>query len=152
MWRTRRRATRTESGARSCLARYRLRARFRAAVAMLSLAAATPAQDPAPPPELVLQNLAPAARTEGVAVVVPFARGAVKDTPAWHVPDTPTAWQPFGARWPDGSLRQALCLFVAEVPAIGEKRVVLAAGPGPELPAGDIVMPAAKIEVVVVTA
>ncbi len=129
-----------------------MRALFRGAVLLLAVEGGGAAQEPppAPPsPELVLQNLAPAARREGAAVVVPFAAGTVRETPPWHVPDQPTAWQPFGARWPDGSLRQALCLFVAELPAIGETRVTLAPGPGPELPAGDIAMPPATIEVVV---
>ncbi len=104
-------------------------------------AAATPAATPT----LTLQNLAPAARREGAAVVVPFAPGAVRDVPALHVKDTPTCWQPFGARWPDGSLRQALCLFVAELPALGERAIALEPGAGPALPAGDIAMPAATL-------
>src|SRR5262245_29236923 len=72
------------------------------------LGLATPAQQPAqqpapeskasaPGPVLTLQNLAPFARREGVAVVVPFAEGAVPKVPDLHVPGTPTAWQPFGA-------------------------------------------------------
>ena len=64
---------------------------------------------------LVLQNLAPFPRREGAAVVVPFAQGAVTGVPDLHVVDTPTAWQPFGARWPDGSVRQALCLFTTQI-------------------------------------
>jgi hypothetical protein len=109
------------------------------------LASALPAQDPATAPTLTLQNLARTPRKEGAAVVVPFAPGAVRELPALHVPDTPTCWQPFGARWPDGSLRQALCLFVAEVPAGGERSVALAPGPGPALPTGPIAVPAAKL-------
>ncbi|MFN9706035.1 MAG: hypothetical protein ACK595_14585 [Planctomycetota bacterium] len=117
------------------------------------LACALPAQDATPPagpaaaaaPVLTLQNLARTARKEGAAVVVPFAPGAVRELPDLHVPATPTCWQPFGARWPDGSLRQALCLFVAELPAGGERSLALAPGPGPALPTGPIAMPAATL-------
>lgn len=110
-------------------------------------AAATPeaATSPTSPTTLTLQNLAPAPRREGAAVVVPFARGAVRDVPDLHVADTPTCWQPFGARWPDGSLRQALCLFVAELPALGERLVQLVPGKGTALPTGAIAMPAARL-------
>lgn len=101
---------------------------------------------------LVLQNLAPMARAEGVAVVVPFAPGAVPALPQLHVAGTPTAWQPFGARWPDGSLRTALCLFAAEFAALQERVVPLVAGAGPELPTGEIPMPACELEFVVRTA
>jgi hypothetical protein len=97
---------------------------------------------------LVLQNLAPFARAEGVAVVVPFASGSCPGTPALHVPDAATCWQPFGARWPDGSWRQALCLFRVALPALGETSLALVPGAPPELPAGDIAMPAAKVEIV----
>src|SRR5262245_44766789 len=151
---TARRGTDVTDGERSSPRGYRT-----AAPALLLLAALTalPAQTPAPdpgrppkptPPELRLQNLAPCARAEGVAVVGPFAPGAYGPTPDLHVPDTATAWQPFGARWPDGSVRQALCLFRAELPALGERTVALAAGAGPALPAGEVAMPAAKIELV----
>ena len=117
-------------------------------------AGTTPTPPPpvtAPPPArtLVLQNLAPFPRREGAAVVVPFAPGAVSGVPDLHVKDTPTAWQPFGARWPDGSVRQALCLFTTQIGALQEVIVPLEAGPGPELPTGDIVLPAATIEFVV---
>lgn len=108
----------------------------------------SPAATP-PTPTLVLQNLAPLPRREGAAIVVPFAAGAVADVPDLHVPGTPTAWQPFGARWPDGSLRQALCLFPIEVGPLAEVRLVLAPGKGPPLPQGDITMPKATIEFVV---
>ncbi|HEX5052164.1 MAG TPA: hypothetical protein VFZ65_10360 [Planctomycetota bacterium] len=130
-----------------------------AAIALHLLGAAAPAQTPAEavpaapaqrPIELVLQNLAPFPRREGASVVVPFAMGEVKDLPARHVPDTPTAWQPFGARWPDGSVRQALCLFTTGLDALSEQRVQLADGSGPPLPAGEIDLPDAKIEFVVV--
>jgi hypothetical protein len=97
---------------------------------------------------LTLQNLAPFARHEGAAVVVPFADGAVPKLPDLHVPGTPTAWQPFGARWPDGSVRQALCLFETTVAALGEVSITLEAGSGPPLPTGDVALPTARIEFV----
>ncbi|MBL8728164.1 MAG: hypothetical protein JNM25_07025 [Planctomycetes bacterium] len=114
--------------------------------------AAPPAPDAAPAAAvrtLCLQNLAPNARAEGAAVVVPFAEGAVPDRPDLHVRDTATAWQPFGARWPDGSLRQALCLFRAELAPLQERALDLVPGPGPELPTGDVDLPPAQIEFVV---
>lgn len=110
---------------------------------------AEPAARDVPVRELVVQNLAPFARREGVAIVVPFARGAAVGLPALHVPDTDTAWQPFGATWPDGSLRQALCLFAIEVPALGERRVPLVAGAPGQLAETPVPMPTAKIEFVV---
>lgn len=103
---------------------------------------------PAAAQTLRLQNLAPFPRREGVAVVVPFAPGQVATLPELHVPGQPTAWQPFGARWPDGSVRQALCLFAADLPAVGEVELALVAGAGPTLPTGAIAMPAAKVEFV----
>src|SRR5262252_10345129 len=99
-------------------------------------------------PLLTLQNLAPFARREIAAVVVPFASGAVPGLPDLHVDGHATAWQPFGARWPDGSLRQALCLFPAEVPALGELQPRLVAGKGPPIPSEAISMPPAKLEFV----
>ena len=60
---------------------------------------------PAAERAIVVQNLAPFARDEGVAAVVPFARGAVAKLPDLHVEGRATTWQPIGARWPDGSLR-----------------------------------------------
>ncbi len=101
---------------------------------------------------LVLQNLAPRARKEGIAVVVPFAQGTVRERPDLHVAGHATAWQPFGARWPDGSLRQALCLFVTEHKALDEAHVALVQGPGPDLPTTPVVLPAARIEIVVTVA
>ncbi len=123
---------------------------FRFLIAWTLFAFAASAQVAASPParELVLQNLAPNARREGAAVVVPFAPGAVAERPALHVANTRTEWQPFGARWPDGSLRQALCLFEAEVAALGELRVALVDGAGPELPTGPIPLPAVELTVV----
>ncbi|HEU4419890.1 MAG TPA: hypothetical protein VFT55_13240, partial [Planctomycetota bacterium] len=121
----------------------------------LLLGIATPAQQQAPEspaappgPVLTLQNLAPFARREGACVVVPFTEGAVPKVPDLHVPGAPTAWQPFGARWPDGSLRQALCLFETAVAALAEVNIALAAGSGPPLPTGDVTLPAARIEFV----
>ena len=95
--------------------------------------------------ELVLQNLAPYPRREIAAVVVPFASGEVVGLPALHVRERPTVWQPFGARWPDGSLRQALCLFESEIGQLAEIREVLLEGAGPALPTGEIAMPKAAI-------
>lgn len=115
------------------------------ATARAQQAAPAPATTAPATPMLTLQNLAPAARREGAAVVVPFAPGAWRDVPELHVPDTPTCWQPFGARWPDGSLRHALCLFVAELPALGERSLQLVAGKGPDLPMGAVAMPAARL-------
>ena len=99
--------------------------------------------------ELIVQNLTRFARAEGVAVVVPFAAGTVADLPALHVAGTPTAWQPFGARWPDGSLRQALCLFAVQFAAMREGTARLEEGKGPDLPTSDIALPTPEIEFVV---
>jgi hypothetical protein len=122
-----------------------------AALSTLLVGLTTPAQQPKDAPQgpvLTLQNLAPFARREGACVVVPFAAGAVQKVPDLHVPDTPTAWQPFGARWPDGSVRQALCLFETSVGPLAEVNLTLAAGSGPALPTGDVVLPAARMEFV----
>jgi hypothetical protein len=99
------------------------------------------AQEPPPGPEptaaktalrtIVLQNLSPHPRREVVSAVVPFARGAVSELPDLHVDGRATAWQSFGARWPDGSLRQGLCLFAAELPAMGQASLPLVPGAGP---------------------
>lgn len=122
-----------------------------------SLAASVPAQEPArerdeaaqaPAREIVLQNLSPFARRQGVAVVVPFAQGIAKTNPRLMAGDFRTVWQPFGARWPDGSWRQALCLFQAEVPRLSELRVPLLAG-DTTYEAQKIAMPAAAITFVV---
>lgn len=115
--------------------------------------AALPQAPASPPPTaagpvLVLQNLAPYPRAEIAAVVVPFAPGAVREPPDLHVPGAPTAWVPFGARWPDGSLRHARCLFRVELAALEERRVALVAGPGPALPADEL--PACTVPLVVV--
>jgi hypothetical protein len=79
----------------------------------------------APARTIVVQNLAPFARREGVAVVVPFGPGESRDAAALSVGGRATAWEPFGTPWPDGSHRQALCLFVAEVDALAEVRLPL---------------------------
>ncbi|MEQ1634408.1 MAG: hypothetical protein ABL997_18650, partial [Planctomycetota bacterium] len=97
--------------------------------------AATGTEKPAAKRMIVVQNLAPHPRREVASAVVPFARGTVRDDPGLHVGDAATAWQPFGARWPDGSWRQALCLFSAELPAAGEVSLPLNEGTGP-LPDG----------------
>ena len=119
-----------------------LRAVAATLVAWLLLTASTTAQT------LCLQNLAPSARKEIAAVVVPFARGTEMRTPNMHVDGLPTVWQPFGARWPDGSIRQALCLFQAELPALGEATLQLEQGAGPPPPEGDFPMPDATVRVV----
>jgi hypothetical protein len=99
-----------------------------------------------PAQTLTLQNLAPLPREEWVSVVVPFAQGAVSATPELHAEGRPTVWQPFGARWPDGSLRQALCLFRAALPALAEVQVALHEGTGPALPEGDPALPPFELE------
>lgn len=109
------------------------------------LASAQEANSTTRAPTIVVQNLAPEARHEGVAVVVPFAAGTVRELPSLHVDGSRTAWQPFGARWPDGSLRQALCLFDLELPALGERRIELVAGEPAPLPTEAIAMPTAEI-------
>lgn len=113
-----------------------------------------PAQETTEKPrdrELVLQNLAPFPRRELAAVVVPFGPGEVPEgsTPALHAEGRHTAWQPFGARWDDGSLRQALCLFEARLDALAETRLRLVAGAGPKLPTGAVPLPPAQFEFLV---
>lgn len=104
------------------------------------LRGAAPAQTPT---TIVVQNLAPQARTEWVSAVVPFARGEVSGAvPARHVEGQATVWQAFGARWPDGSLRQASCMFRMSLDALGERRVQVVDGKGPELPTSAVVVPA----------
>lgn len=98
---------------------------------------------------LIVQNLAPFARKEGVAVVVPFAAGVAGDVPSLCVDDRATVWEPFGARWPDGSWRQALCLFTTEIGALQEQRLPLLAGDGRGIGAdAPIAMPAMQLEFV----
>lgn len=92
-----------------------------------------PVEPVADPPSLRIQvqNLSPDDRSEWVRASIPFPRGLVKKQPSWIVrgdiesgEDTdplPTVWQPFGARWPDGSWRQALCFFQATVPSLSSK-------------------------------
>ena len=75
--------------------------------AALSLGSALAAQSRT----ITVQNLAPSPREEWVVATVPFARGAVEGVPDLHVDGHPTVWQPFGARWPDGTTRHARCLF-----------------------------------------
>lgn len=122
--------------ARSCL------------VALAAWSTSVRAQEtPATGRAIVVQNLAPFARQEGVSVVVPFARGAVAELPDLHVEGRATVWQPIGARWPDGSLRQALCLFRDRLAALDEHRLTLAAGAGPAPDDGPIELPAASFAV-----
>lgn len=85
----------------------------------------------AQPRHVTIQNLAPHPRQEWFCVAVPFAKAEVAGLPDLHVEGHHTVWQPFGARWPDGSLRQALCLFRPTLPAGGEAELALVAGPGP---------------------
>jgi hypothetical protein len=118
---------------------------------VLSGCAAAPAvaqQPSALQPTLVLQNLTSLPRREVAAVAVPFARGAVTDLPQLHVKDRATVWEPFGARWPDGSLRHALCLFEVELGPVQEVLVPLVEGAGPELPSGEVPMPPGRVEFV----
>lgn len=97
---------------------------------------------------LTVQNLAPMARRQWAVASVPFARGTVRDTPNLHVAKVPTVWQPFGARWPDGSWRQALCLFPVEIDRLAEQHHELQAGKGPPVPA--VITPVYDLEVVMV--
>lgn len=122
----------------------------------LAAQAETPSAAPAPEtgrtaaarPTVIVQNLAPFARQEGIAAVVSFAEGEVTSVPDLHVDGLRTAWQPFGMRWPDGSLRQAICLFATALEPIGERTLTLVPGPGPALPVDAVPMPEATIEVV----
>jgi hypothetical protein len=107
-------------------------------LAFLAAALALPAQ------ELTVQNLAPYPRAEWVAAVVPFAQGAVATVPDLHVEEHATVWQPIGARWPDGSLRQAVCLFRPQLARLGERQLALVAGPGPAAPQAEIGLPDAR--------
>jgi hypothetical protein len=58
---------------------------------------------------VVLRNQASLPRLQWTHVPVPFAQGELpaKGPALWSLGDLPTVWQPFGARWPDGSARQA---------------------------------------------
>ncbi len=98
-----------------------------------------------------MQNLAPFARREVAHCVVPFARGEVPDLPELSCGGRPTVWQPFGLRWPDGSLRQALCLFPIELNALAEVELPLQKGPAPA-PTGDFVPLAFRLTVSAKTA
>jgi hypothetical protein len=122
------------SGAARAAARPR-RGLLRATLAAAIATAAALAQD-RPPSEraVVVQNLAPPPRDEWAAAVVPFARGEVTGSPDLHCDQCQTVWQPFGARWPDNSIRQALCLFRRPLDALGEARLALRAGAGPAVP------------------
>ncbi|MDA0375195.1 MAG: hypothetical protein O2865_15535 [Planctomycetota bacterium] len=91
----------------------------------------------APTRALTVQNLAPLERDEWISCSVPFAEGAVQGQPALHVDGLPTVWEPFGARWPDGSVRQALCLFRRPLAALEEVTLGLVEGVGPELVPAD---------------
>lgn len=93
---------------------------------------------------VTIQNLSPYSRREWFTVSVPFPEGQVVGVPDMHVEDRPTVWQPFGALWPDGSLRQAMCLFPAELGPNQEARLELRDGPGLEL--GELPWPAAPAE------
>lgn len=127
-----------------------LHAAFVALLTAAAIAQQAPVAEAEPPLRtLCVQNLAPEARSEGAAVVVPFARGTVPERPDLHVRDTATEWQPFGARWPDGSVRQALCLFRIALGPLQERTLELVPGPGPQLPSGEIALPEARLEFVV---
>jgi hypothetical protein len=107
-----------------------------------------PAAESPPARVLIVQNLAPHARRQPVACVVPFAPGVAFAQPALTVEDHPTAWQPFGARWPDGSWRQALCLFRVDIPPLSEQRLTLLAERSTPS-AARIEMPKAELSVLV---
>lgn len=149
------RTNRTQACARTRLLRA-LAVLFLAAAAALRAQAPSPTPEPAPERAvpagtryLIVQNLAPFARKEGVAVVVPFAQGVAGDVPSLCVDDRATVWEPFGARWPDGSWRQALCLFQTEIGALQEQRLPLLAGDGRRIDdEAPIAMPAMQLEFV----
>jgi len=109
--------------------------------------AAVEAAEP-PARVLVVQNLAPFARKQPVACVVPFAPGVAFANTGLTVEAQVTEWQPFGARWPDGSWRQALCLFRVDIPPLSEQRLTLLAKHSPPAPQ-KIEMPQGKLELIV---
>ena len=92
-----------------------------------SLATQENAPEPVPARHITFQNLAPFARREWVATIVPFKSGEVPagELPDLHVSERATLWLPFGARWPDGSLRFARCLVRIEITKFGELRLPL---------------------------
>ena len=90
---------------------------------------------------ITVQNLSPFARREWTGAVVPFRRGEIKTVPELHVGKGPTIWQPIGARWDDGSLRQALCLFPVEMKRLSEVLLPLQKGKGQDLPNIPVVDP-----------
>lgn len=95
------------------------------------------AQDRATPAarSVNFQNLSGYAREEWITVSVPFERGTVAENPDMHVEGAAhTVWQPFGARWPDGSVRQAVCMFRLNAPANSEHSLALLPGRGTEAP------------------
>ncbi|MFK7740054.1 MAG: hypothetical protein AB8H80_06985 [Planctomycetota bacterium] len=92
--------------------------------------------------EIVVQNLAPFGRSQIASVVVPFAQGIAGEPPELSIDDRPTVWQPFGARWPDGTWRQAICLFPVDLGPLSEVRLPLVAG-ARKPAAGEIKMPEA---------
>lgn len=96
--------------------------------------------------EIVVHNLAPVPREEWCTAVVPFAKGAVAATPDLHVAGHATVWQPFGARWPDGSVRQALCMFRTALGQLQEKVLALEPGRGPALANVQIDVPEFDVE------
>jgi hypothetical protein len=100
-------------------------------LALALLAALSPAQEA--PRVLTVQNLAPIERDEWISCSVPFAEGEVQGSPQLHVDGLATAWQPFGARWPDGSVRQALCFFRRPLRPLEEVTLPLVDGPGPSV-------------------
>jgi hypothetical protein len=96
---------------------------------------------------LTVQNLAPHAREEWAHAVVPFARGQAPRIPDLHVRDRATVWQPFGARWDDGSIRQASCLFRLRLEPLSETTVELVPGPGPAVAPAAPALPAATLAI-----
>lgn len=132
--------------------RARLSRLLLSSLAALAPASAVVGQEPPTRPAdarvLIVQNLAPHPRRQPTSCVVPFAEGVAFDPPGLTVEGQPTVWEPFGERWPDGSWRQAVCLFRVDVPPLSEQQLTLLAGratPSPQR----IDMPAAELEVVV---
>lgn len=104
-------------------------------MASLGLLDLSATEAPAQERRITVQNLSPFSCREWVSAVVPFGKGEVQGLPDLRAGEVPTVWQPFGARWDDGSLRQALCLFPVEMNRLSELRLPLKKGNDKPLPA-----------------